>query len=388
MNIFDAIGNQQTVAILLWLLGAFLIGFITAWMYWRRKYKTLEAKAEDLQTQLTTTAKANTELGEKLGLSKADNNKLSVELDKLKARIKSVEIEKGDLHTEIYKLKDSLKLAEEAKSSYSTQLEGLDQTQKEITTLKGNLEAASTDARRANARVEVLKGKVEGLKEELAHAKANYNSLLEEAEDEVTARGIELPELSDEEKAAAATTKVASALGLKIPTSTAENKNDLTAIKGIGTFIESKLNGLGINSYQQISQFDEEMIDDVTTAMQYFPGRIERDNWVGQAKALLGTGDGELSNEAKAIAAKAALQTMLGTKISIAGEGEQDDLKAIDGIGPFIEAKLNELGIRTYQQISEFDTSVIEVITDAIAFFPGRIERDNWVNQAKTLLAV
>ena len=57
----------------------------------------------------------------------------------------------------------------------------------------------------------------------------------------------------------------------------------------------------------------------------------------------------------------------------------------IQGIGPFIEKKLNDIGIYTYRQISSFDDHLIERVTDAIEFFPGRIQRDNWVGQAHKL---
>jgi predicted flap endonuclease-1-like 5' DNA nuclease len=62
---------------------------------------------------------------------------------------------------------------------------------------------------------------------------------------------------------------------------------------------------------------------------------------------------------------------------------QKDDIKLISGIGPFIEKKLNKLGIYTYEQISEFSPDTIHKVTDAIEFFPGRIERDHWVDQAR-----
>jgi predicted flap endonuclease-1-like 5' DNA nuclease len=64
----------------------------------------------------------------------------------------------------------------------------------------------------------------------------------------------------------------------------------------------------------------------------------------------------------------------------------KDDLKLIKGIGPNIEEKLNEVGIYNYTQISNFTSKDIEDLTELIKFFPGRIERDNWVGQAYKLL--
>ncbi len=73
----------------------------------------------------------------------------------------------------------------------------------------------------------------------------------------------------------------------------------------------------------------------------------------------------------------------LGFK-AVSGD-KKDDLKLIHGVGPFIEKKLNNLGIYTFEQISDFNIDTINKVTDAIEFFPGRIERDNWVAQAKEL---
>lgn len=64
---------------------------------------------------------------------------------------------------------------------------------------------------------------------------------------------------------------------------------------------------------------------------------------------------------------------------------EKDDLKLIRGIGPAIEKRLNAAGIFNYRQISEFTEGTIQKITDTIKFFPGRIERDRWVEQASKL---
>ncbi len=69
-----------------------------------------------------------------------------------------------------------------------------------------------------------------------------------------------------------------------------------------------------------------------------------------------------------------------------ASEDEKDDLKLISGIGPFIEKKLNSIGIFSFSQISKFSSQDIKDITESINFFPGRIERDDWVGQAKKLM--
>ncbi|MFT4800974.1 MAG: putative flap endonuclease-1-like 5' DNA nuclease [Flavobacteriaceae bacterium] len=63
-------------------------------------------------------------------------------------------------------------------------------------------------------------------------------------------------------------------------------------------------------------------------------------------------------------------------------ESQNDDLTKLDGIGPYIQQRLNDIGIYNYDQVSKFTIEDIRKITELIDFFPGRIERDNWVGQA------
>lgn len=66
-------------------------------------------------------------------------------------------------------------------------------------------------------------------------------------------------------------------------------------------------------------------------------------------------------------------------------ESQKDDLKKIKGVGKFIEEKLYKIGIYTFTQIGNFTSEDVQTVTDLIEFFPGRIERDDWVGQAKML---
>lgn len=65
---------------------------------------------------------------------------------------------------------------------------------------------------------------------------------------------------------------------------------------------------------------------------------------------------------------------------------DREDLTKINGIGPYIEQRLNEIGIYNYDQISRFKKDDIEILTELIDFFPGRIERDDWIGQASSLI--
>ncbi len=64
---------------------------------------------------------------------------------------------------------------------------------------------------------------------------------------------------------------------------------------------------------------------------------------------------------------------------------KRDDLTLISGIGPAILRKLNNLGIYSFQQISEFTPQDIESVAASLKVFKGRIGRDNWIGQAAAL---
>lgn len=61
-----------------------------------------------------------------------------------------------------------------------------------------------------------------------------------------------------------------------------------------------------------------------------------------------------------------------------------DDLKLIKGIGPVIEQKLNAEGIMTFAQIAAWKAADRKAFNERLSF-SGRIEREEWVKQARAL---
>ena len=94
----------------------------------------------------------------------------------------------------------------------------------------------------------------------------------------------------------------------------------------------------------------------------------------------------ELSSEEETLVRiKANAAKINFNKIGVSS-GQIDDLKLIKGIGPFIEKKLNALGIYEFPQIAKLDEEDMDNVNEAIEFFPGRVKRDNWKEQANELL--
>ena len=65
-----------------------------------------------------------------------------------------------------------------------------------------------------------------------------------------------------------------------------------------------------------------------------------------------------------------------------APQGEPDDLKKISGVGPVLEKKLHGLGIYHFWQVAQFTPEDIAKVDEELNF-KGRIERDDWLTQAK-----
>jgi predicted flap endonuclease-1-like 5' DNA nuclease len=77
----------------------------------------------------------------------------------------------------------------------------------------------------------------------------------------------------------------------------------------------------------------------------------------------------------------------LGKSIPKANEMAKDDLKKINGIGGFIEDKLNYLGFYTYEQIASLsDEAYRAKLMAALGLSADAIDRDQWVTQAKALM--
>ena len=59
--------------------------------------------------------------------------------------------------------------------------------------------------------------------------------------------------------------------------------------------------------------------------------------------------------------------------IGFGSEEERDDLQQIDGIGRFVEKKLNAVGIYKISQIANMNQSISDEVNAAIGLGPGRL---------------
>ncbi len=91
--------------------------------------------------------------------------------------------------------------------------------------------------------------------------------------------------------------------GFKKPKGEPDN---LTKIKGLSVDLAGRLNGLGVIKFEQIANFSDDDLANVDEALA-LDGRIEKDDWVGQAQRLLAeataaevpVGEGEAAKDDK-----------------------------------------------------------------------------------------
>ena len=81
---------------------------------------------------------------------------------------------------------------------------------------------------------------------------------------------------------------------------------------------------------------------------------------------------------------KAAAPKKAAPKKAAAKSEGADDLTQISGVGPVIVKKLNDLGVTTFAQIAAWSKDDIAAMDEKLNF-KGRIDRDEWLKQAKKL---
>jgi len=116
-------------------------------------------------------------------------------------------------------------------------------------------------------------------------AKAEQTGRAEQPAPAVSEAAAEAPRKAPPEKAEAkAPAKKAPAK--KTPAKkTAEKGDDLTLIAGVGPVIAKKLDGLGITTWKQVAALTPKKVAEIDEQLN-FKGRIEREEWIEQAKDL------------------------------------------------------------------------------------------------------
>jgi predicted flap endonuclease-1-like 5' DNA nuclease len=201
--------------------------------------------------------------------------------------------------------------------------------------------------------------------------------------------------------------------------------DNLLRISGIDADIESLLTSQDVTRYSQIAHWSPADVDRFDRLLGA-NGRIGRENWIEQAQILSRGGDTKFSlsydrgasppaprpvkladaihehagRTSSETAATRPASADFGALRSVRSEAYQnadagpagqnkrsggpDDLKRIRGIGVLIEKKLNSMGVAAFEQIANWTAADIDRVSQSLDF-KGRVERENWIEQARIL---
>ncbi len=371
--------TEATIIIITLLLVAAIIGYITGWLYYRsvlkRKIMVAESKTEKLNNQIAKLNTNNSDLLENLREKGNETDYLQKEINTLKALHAESDHEADAALVHIAKRKHlldyhSIGKAEKAERDDLKMISGIGPFIEErlyaldIYTFRQISNFTPGDIEKLNIAIEYFSGRIERDKwvvqaRELVNAEENRINLLEQIRAKKTRIYFD-----------------------RIGIARKDNADELTLISGIGGWINQKLNALDIYTFRQISNFSEEDIHVVTEAIEYFPGRIERDEWVLQAHELIRIA-GKKAELLKRIQGRK--DKIFYDRLGIAHKHHANNLTLITGIGLWIEERLNMLDIYTFDQISNFTPSDVETISEILEIPPERMDIQNWVTQAHRL---
>lgn len=432
-NFFDNFFTLDSIALLVVALISFLLGMLVNRLRLGSRLKKLRKENKTQENQITALTSQNKNLQEELEFKAADIQRANLELTQAKDRIKLLETEKGQLHADLYGANEEIEKLNSTNSSYSAAIEDLNdqilglKTRNNQLLQEGGLdtdEIALGGDSGALTRLDALEEKLNRLESENSNLKERLTSYPEDGasisnmDNETVNRLLALDgKLSDLETenqllkseldklkalngpAGTYNTNIgdsadrgdalgllgdASDMGYEVtPTlqkdkavlndklveldSDGNTRDDLSKIEGIGPFIENKLNKIGIYTYDDIAGMDSERIEEVTQEIGFFPGRIERDDWVGQAQSLMDEQTPDSYGETDTV-----------NRINM-----EDDLKVVEGIGPKIEQLLKENGIFNWNTLADTNVKRLkEILADAGSRYRLH-DPSTWGDQAK-----
>lgn len=255
--------------------------------------RRVRASLRQIEQEKNTLARLYTHIKHQHDLREADFKRVSLELSHLQHHIQQLEAENERVETESPDWRTRAEKAEAHVSRLTEKLDALD-------TLTDTLRIRNTD----------LTMQLEKAREELAEWDGFYNDYraMQQrlTEYERTSRTLEMERDLLAERLSAAKAEAdglqrelmrVSALvdkntsrtrrgGRAIP----ENTDDLKVIRGITPVAEQKLMSLGVFTFDQISQWDDDAVITFARALGMSPGKLFQEDWVGQAKYLTSTG--------------------------------------------------------------------------------------------------
>ncbi len=388
-NFFSGFQTQDSYAILFIMVVAFLFGLLTGYLLRGGKISALRKELEEARKRVPELEAELAAAREQLDLKDADLKRAQFEQREAEARAQRIEDEKDGRYSEELSLNNEI---ERLRNEIRTHLLTIEQLNTQVASLQDNNEdllgalavatppieekVETAEPLSAGAtvvpddlawhRLDALEAKLSQLEAENRSLQATVQSLHGARIESIVVPPVIVTTAAEEEPEPVFALSGKEVLREKIYTDAAPGeKDDLTLIVGIGPFLEQKLNDQGIYTFKQISEFDAESITKVTRDIGYFAGRIERDDWIGQAARLQ-----KLKEEHPE-----ALVPAAGPDLS--------NLQLVEGIGPKIEALLQEAGITSLNDLADSPMERLWEILDTAGEAYRIHDPETWATQAR-----
>ncbi|MFN0214022.1 MAG: hypothetical protein ACKVT2_07180 [Saprospiraceae bacterium] len=278
--------------VLFWLVwGIFtLAGTIIGWsLRANTSEKEVRGALNRIEQEKNTLARLYTQIKHQHDLREADFRRASLDVEKLRAIVQLLEDERAVLLPDAPFNAARIAKAEAAASQYAQKLTALEVLTNSLRTQNSELAQQLSDAKKELGDWDTLYHGFKSTQERLADFEQKH--LVLEKECDTLRQQLAL--------ALAESEMLQDALEKKADHETKRQKNvrkgnvaapqldDLKSIKGMAGFL-GQLAEMGISSFAQISRWDDEAVIAVAKTLDISPGKIYRDDWVGQAQRLSG----------------------------------------------------------------------------------------------------
>lgn len=406
-QLFSGLGSEQSILILSWLIIAFLLGLLAGYFLRNRYVNELTRQLEEKEQAVTAKQIELDQVQHELALKEADLKRAAFEAEEAQVKIRRGTEEIGRLNQLIASAQAELEKTKAAEQAATSVINDLND---QILGLKTR-NAQLVEAGAMPAEVTIVGGgealdRLAAIEIQLARLTEENLSLLRKlsqtGEDTppIPPHNIEpeLPQNSLEGNGAESAGEFF--VPKVIPTEPAQEtpnlgtdsssllnsdkvllrnveKNDLTAIDGIGPFLEKKLNDAGVFTYAEIATWDAAKIAEITQKISFFEGRIEKDDWVGQAKKLLEAPVEETPESSDLGEARGLLAEEAHVVPAL------DNLKLIMGIDEAVEKILFTAGINSFAELAKMDPDEIRNMLVVVDPALSAVDPSAWPAQAR-----
>ncbi len=396
---------------ILWLVGAFVAGALVTWIYLatqhgkrlRDREAALEYKASEAKTALEAesaghrkTQSALTKAEGKVTAAEESVGALEIKLEKEAEKLKKARNEQRKSKRELTKAEAAEAAASERAETLEADLSGattkLSKERDDHKTTKQQLSELKSAEAAAGKRASALESDLEKLSSSAEATKAAD-----------TEKGNKLKQLQSENKDLGSRLSAAEAAQAKAESERAGLEEKLeqaeTAARSAGEGDDARVAELQRNleeNDEELERLEAELAaareevtalkasgpSDTTPAAEDAEEEVRAES--GEESKAEDQAEDETEDEGEVPETEAAAE-MQPHQAEEAGGASSDDLTSINGIGEALQGKLANLGITSFRQIADFTPADIERV-NTVLDFPGRIERERWVEQALAIL--